>query len=489
MRCRYVVGGIVLLFALLSTFAFAGGNGKGKSVKAEGEITALSATSISVGGVTFVIDEGTKIIGGKFEDLYVGLKVSVHGFKQEDGSVIAKHIKFKAEKIRTKKVVGIVTAVAADGEGNVSAITLDGETTIDVKPGQLLAGRHGLPATVDCIIEGMQVRVRYKPYDDDAESDSAGLAKYVKVMGRISIKGAVDEATTVTIDLDSISVNTSTIYYDDITIVSGAAEGVEDPGELATGTSVQVLTNPLADGTFLANKVIVTNSEDGGGKPLLFNGEVSGVATEGGGVVSFTIGETVFLVNEDTEFNVKGYAGPFPEEEFVDGLNVVVKAQPDTEGNLTALWVRVILPIFKYCGETEAIGADTLTVLGQEITVTEYTEFKNFAADPASLADLAVGDMVEVKAILWIDDTLIASSIELCDDDLAHIRGEIESFATTADGATFVIGGVTVVVDSLTRIYNREGDLDISDLADGLTVDVWGTFDSGNLLAEKVKVN
>jgi hypothetical protein len=484
---------LTALILLVATVAYAGGkkNGeKGRSVKAEGEITALSATSITVAGVTFAITEETKVTRGTFDDLAVGKEVKVKGRKLDDDSIEALQIQILGEKpkVRKKMIMGVVTAITRDGEGNVTSFTIDDESEITTASDLKLKGRHGLPATVNNLVEGMSVRVRYNPTSPASVETALGEAKSVVVVGKTTIKGKIGETTTSAVTLPFILVNTFTIYYDEITVVIGASGGVDDPGDLPAGTPVQVLCNPLVDGTFIANKVVVNNSAQGG-KPVKDAGIVTGVATEGGEVISFDVDGTTYTVGENTEFKVAGYDGPFPEELFVVGLHVVVKAQPTLEDALLALWVRVVLPIYKYCGEIEAVGTDSLTLLGLQIFVTEYTEFKDFAVPAATLADLDVGDKVDVKAILWPDGTLIASEIKPCDDDDVHILGEIESITPTAAGATLVVAGVTVLVDAATDIYDKAGALTLADLAVGDTVDVWGALDAtGNLLADRIRL-
>ena len=482
----------VLSSALVAQEAFvAKGKDKGGVVKAVGVITALTDTEITVGGVTFLITSSTKVIKGKLEDLALDMEVEVIGRRLSDGTVEAFLIKILAGKPdpKNKNITGIVTSLDTDADGNVSAVTVDGETTVDIEGPLAIAGRHGLPATTDNLVEGMRVRILYNPYFDNPESDSDGVLKNITVLDREAIKGKIEDSTSAAVSLPNLVVNTEIIYYDDITILIGAGNGVEDPGELAVGTSVQALCNAPDDGTFIANKIAVTNSSDGS-KPFKESGIVSGVARGGGGIISFTLeGGQIFLVTAETEFKVKGYDGPLPHEDFIPGLEVLVKSFLDADGNNVAIWVRVILPIYKYCGEVEAVGPGFIKLLGLLITVTEYTEYEGFDTDLAAPADIAVGDWVEVKALLWPDGSLVAASIEPCDGDLSHVRGEIESVTPAGTGAVLVVAGVNVIVSTETEIYDGRQLVDVSALEVGKTVDVWGEFGlTGALAAERIKI-
>ena len=460
-------------------------------ITAMGEITEKTATTITVGGTVFTVTEATKIKGGTVDDLAVGVEVVVTGRKKADGSILAKMIKIvKEKKQKRKKITGVITEVVKDAAENVTRITLDDETILDLPGIMVLHGRHGLAATTNSLVEGMTVRVVYDPYPDDNGPDADGEATKFLVRGRKNIKGTIEAIAAPDVDLFNIVVNSNTIYYDDFTVVIGANQGVEDPGDLPAGTPVKVLCNPLDDGTFLANKVIVVGAEGQKGGVIGDQGVVSGVTKDGlGNVLSFDIDTVTYLVDGDTEFKVMGYEGPFPAEDFEDGLHVVVKAHKNADGDVVAIVVKVILPIFKYCGEITAVGADTFDMLGLTFNVTAWTEFSGFTTAPADISDLAVGDQVKVKAIVWPDDTLIASEIEPCDEDEDRVSGVIESATPTADGVELVVGGVTVNVTGDTKITKKSTMLTPADLIAGMTINAIGTFDASDILqADRIQV-
>ena len=465
------------------------GSDKGRNVSAEGEITAVSAGEISVGGVTFKITAETKIIGGTFDDLAIGVTVSVKGQKAVDGNVYAKTIKIKDKpdrnRNRKRMAIGVITDI---GDG-FATVSLDTGDTFDISPDQKIMGRHGLNANASNLHVGLTLHVRYVPYKETPESGAVGKATSLRVRGKENVKGFIQEEASPTADLPSIDVGGETCYYDDITVVIGARENVTAPGELAVGTSVHVLSNPLADGSHLANKVAVDNASDRSGKLQRYKGTVNGISSEGGELISFTVNDETFLVDENTVFNVAKYDGPFPVELFEVDLKVIVKAKPQADGSLLALWIRVVLPDYVYCGEIEAVGSDSITLLGKQITVTEYTAFVEFDVEDMSLEDLGPGDKIEVLVLLWPDGTLLASKIKSCDDDNIHVRGPIETITPDGDDLKVKIAGVEMTVTAETVIGSKDGMFAAADLKTGMYVDAWGAYDeSDNLIAFRIKV-
>ncbi|MEM6709911.1 MAG: DUF5666 domain-containing protein [Pseudomonadota bacterium] len=90
-------------------------------------------------------------------------------------------------------------------------------------------------------------------------------------------------------------------------------------------------------------------------------------------------------------------------------------------------------------GPVDAVGADSLTVLGQTVLIDATTEFDG----GLTLADTVVGDVLEVSGLRNADDALVASYIERSDDaDEYEVTGRIADLDSVAQ--TFRIGGLLV---------------------------------------------
>jgi len=90
-------------------------------------------------------------------------------------------------------------------------------------------------------------------------------------------------------------------------------------------------------------------------------------------------------------------------------------------------------------GLIESIGADSLVLLGQTVTTNASTIYEGVA----TLANLLVGDPIEVYGVLQSDNTLLATLIEKKSGLLGvRLVGRMSALDTTAQ--TFVVGGLTV---------------------------------------------
>lgn len=477
----------VFLLATVSVILYAAP--EKKNIKVTGEITAIEAGSITVGSTVFVTNSKTKYIKTTHADLEVGYIVNVKGRKVGDDWV-AKSVKLKDDlsgdgKKGTHIDAGVLTDIDL-AEGTLLLLTLDDEDQYLVDEDLKLKGRNGLNCTAANLIVGLQLRVKYKKPKNDGGEDTIYQLSSVQIIGADKLKGRIEEDTAPAGPLPSITVNGNWIYYDDCTVVIGAREGIDDPGELAVGTRVFVLVNPLDDGTYLGNKVIVNNSDDSAGDKTTESGIVESVTGEGSATItSFELNGKTFLVDENTEFMVKGYSGEFLQSDFTADLTVKVTAFTDSEGNLLAKKVVIFLPTFNYCGEIMSISQNSIEVMNIVFEIRDGTQF----GDETTLADYAMGDFAEIKGIEWPDGTPVAAEIEPCDDDNYVVKGEI--LISSVDSSTGMlmlnVGGVEVIVTPLTDIkFGSESDLTM-----GTYVQVIGEeYDdvAEQLLAKRIRI-
>lgn len=478
-----------LFFVLTVSVILYAGTEK-KNIKVTGAITAISSDSITVDSTAFVTNDKTKYIKTTRANLEVGYVVNVKGKKQKDGTWAAQSVKLKDDlsddgdkNKKTYADAGVLTDIGL-GEGSLLLLTLDGEDQYLVDEGIKLKGRHGLNSTAADLIEGLTLRVKYKKSKNDDGEDTTYQLSSVQIIGADKIKGSLQEDTAPAGQLASITVNGNWIYYDDRTVVIGAREGIDDPGELSVGSRVFVMVNPLADGTYLGNKVIVNNSDDSSDSKTTESGVVTSVTGEGSAqITSFELNGKTFFVDENTEFKVKGYEGEFLQSDFTADLTVKVTAVTDVNGDLIATKVLIFLPTFNYCGEIEVIGTDSITVMDLVFEIRDGTEF----GDDTTLADYTVGDNADIKGIEWPDGTIVAAEIEPCDDDNFVVKGKI--LAVNNDGSTGMlmlnVGGIEVIVTSLTDIRNGSE----SNLTVGTYVQIIADeYADGQLLAKKIRI-
>lgn len=131
------------------------------------------------------------------------------------------------------------------------------------------------------------------------------------------------------------------------------------------------------------------------------------------------------------------------------------------------------------------VSGGTLQVLGQTVKVSAMTEIVQEAPDGVetdlTLADLVVGDFVEVSGIPDASGAILASRVERERADQepneVELRGTVSNLDTTAK--TFTIGSQQVDFSGA----QVEGTL-----ADGVRVEVHGALNGATLVASKVEV-
>jgi len=141
---------------------------------------------------------------------------------------------------------------------------------------------------------------------------------------------------------------------------------------------------------------------------------------------------------------------------------------------------------------TRFASATDFDVSGLPVTTNAQTVFEFEDDTPASAADLGLNVKVEVEGDVNASGVLVADKVEVKRAAIVRITADVDS--VDAPNNTFVVLGVTVRVDSLTRIEDKS-DVDdenfmLSELMATDYVEMRGTVDvngSGDVLAERVE--
>lgn len=139
----------------------------------------------------------------------------------------------------------------------------------------------------------------------------------------------------------------------------------------------------------------------------------------------------------------------------------------------------------------DSIGSDRLTVLGIEVRVDGTTRFEDQSdadVEPFTLANLAVGDFVEVRGFEDAEGVK-ATLLEREDpDDEVELRGFVES----ASSPDFVILGMTIRTDAGTVFRDvNDAVIDAATFfgqAEGRLVEADGTLANGVIAADEVEL-
>lgn len=176
------------------------------------------------------------------------------------------------------------------------------------------------------------------------------------------------------------------------------------------------------------------------------------------------------------------------------GLNrkVEVEGELGSDGVVAADEVELKQAGFiRITSTVDSVGTDRLTVLGVEVRVTPSTRVEDKSdadVEPFTLADLAVGDYVEVRGFEDAEG-VVATLLEREDpENEVELRGFVESVAQP----DLVILGVTVHTDGGTQFRDvNDAPIDAATFfgqAGDRLVEADGTLENGIIVADEVEL-
>jgi len=143
-------------------------------------------------------------------------------------------------------------------------------------------------------------------------------------------------------------------------------------------------------------------------------------------------------------------------------------------------------------GTVESVTPPSLKVSGRIVMTNADTKIKRDDRT-ITLADVKVGDKVEVQGAAQADGSVLATKIKVEDDENDDNQGENEvDFQGTIQSITpptLMVSGRMVVTNGSTRIRSGDKTIALTDLKPGEKVEVEGTKQAdGSVLASKIKV-
>lgn len=96
-------------------------------VEVKGKVSEVTDDSVTVNGVTFLLDENTEYEDGSADRLLVGAFIEVEGYPNSNGDLVAKEVEFE-DHDNHLEIQGYVAAIATTDTPNVGTIEINGQT-------------------------------------------------------------------------------------------------------------------------------------------------------------------------------------------------------------------------------------------------------------------------------------------------------------------------------------------------------------------------
>jgi len=312
----------------------------------------------------------------------------------------------------------------------------------------------------------------YKNYDQDSSYSYMEIKGYIQSIGE-----------------DSLVINGYVFYVDSNTVVEYKHDHNYSFSDLKVNDYVEVKARELADGTYLAERIELENSDDNHYTEIKAKGTIESVTDS-----SITVNGKSFTV--DTQTKIKSHDHEYLSlSDLSVGMYVEIKAKILSDGSYLALEIEVekreeYSMDIELKGEIDSVGTDYILVAGQKIVVDGQTKIELKEHQPGTLSDLQPGMKVEVKAYRLTDGTLLAREIEVENGNFPYDKIELTG-AIDSVGTDFIqMLGYTVNVDSNTIIVDSHYmPITLADLLKGQIVKVKGYVQTdGSVQAYKIKV-
>ena len=240
---------------------------------------------------------------------------------------------------------------------------------------------------------------------------------------------------------------------------------------------VEIRADRQGDGTWLASHIKVEDDIRGNDE-VEFTGNIDSMDGS-----SITVNGTTFFVDQNTSVfdnnnNSIDFAALFV------GQLVEIKGFRQSDGSILAVRIKIEDredDEVELTGEIESIAGNTIVVAGLTFLVGDGTTILNNDNQPITLADLSIGLIVEIRADLQPDGSLLASDIKIEDrlEDEVEVRALADSIG---DSSIVVLEREFMVVASTEVVDNNDNPIDLSAITAGSIVEVKANLLPGGML-------
>lgn len=391
----------------------------GEKVEVEGIVTTGNVDGFTVNGQQVITSSSTLFEGGLKTDFAVGVKVEAEGPLNASGVIVATKVSFRSN-IRIEADASAVTATSLTVLGQSVAINVF--TRIDNGP----------------LANGQHVEVRAMP-----DRDGNLIATRIVVRSanaRAFLQGPVTAVNSAagTLTILGTTISTSGAQF---RVSFDSSEAAVTSAAFFAQINVNVTVVKVKWDPFTNITAAVKEAEIEVGKTLSASGDDSskGVVTAKGSVfvngIRFHTGAAAVLID----------GVPAVEDNLKVGMVVKVRGTvDDTTQTGTATLVEANDALE---GTISAVGANTITVMGQTVRVEDNVTRLNDddAQKVFASANFTVGERVEVHGFLDDNGGLRATRVARKTEGEFEVKGFVVSIGSGTFGLGLVPGGAATV--------------------------------------------
>ena len=448
----------------------------------KGFIEAIGSDSLVVNGVTFWVNDQTRVRGEhdswmQFSDLKAGDYVEIEAQRQMDGSYLALEIHLE-NQMRGFEVKGNIEAIGTDSlVVNGMTFWVDSLTQVLDKEDQPISFSD---LQVNDFVEVRAQRLpdgslyAYKIKKEEASSH----------FDEMEMKGLIQE-----LGADYLVVNGLTIQVNASTRIEDEEGNPLSFSDLALNMYVEVKVQVQADGSYLALKIKLEESHNIYSK-VEVRGTIDSLWTDNAGNNYLRVLGYDFLVDAATEIR-----GPhhqmFSYSDLALGMLVEVKGYQQSNGSYRAAEIHVEESNryeLEISSAIDTIYDQTVVVSGIPFQTDSATIIVDAFHNPMNFADLQIGMRVEVKGYRLSDGSYYAFKIKV--EEFWQSVFEFEAQIDSVGANWILLMGQTIYVTDSTQILDENKmPVNFSYLQKGQWVHVRAWLsDTGQLIALKIRV-
>ncbi len=322
----------------------------------------------------------------------------------------------------------------------------------------------------DRLRDNSLVAIKIKVEDNFPDNNGDDELEFTGVVDSLGVELIV--VTGIAFQVDS-----NTLVLDDNNMPIGFAD-------LFVGQIVQIRGDLQSDGAWLASHIKVEDDIRGNDE-IELTGNVDAIDS-----LSITVNGTTFTVDQNTVV-LDNNNDPIDFAALVLGQLVEIKGFRQGDGSVLAVRIKIEDgndDEVELTGEIESIDGNRLVVAGLTFFVGDATLILDNDNQPIALIDLSIGLIVEIRADVQPDGSLLASHIKIEDrlEDEVEVRGLADS---VSDSTVVVLGRAFMVVASTAVFDNNNNPIDFSAITAGAVVEVKANLQPGGLLvAQRIEL-